>query len=213
LGTRIILVDGQVMFRDSVRALLERIGGCEVVGEASDGGEALACIEADKPDLVVLEIGLPVVAGPEVVRRARAAGGSTQFLFLTSRSGKREVEEAFQAGASGFVCKDDPMTDLLAAIETVRKGQTYLSPNPTRHLVELAIGHHAPEGGRSELTRRELEILRLIAEGLSSKEIADQLHVSVRTVDSHRANMMQKLEIRKVSKLVRYAIREGLLEP
>lgn len=213
MGTRIILVDGQVMFRDSVRALLERLSGCEVVGEASDGREALACIEADKPDLVVLEIGLPVLAGPEVVRRARAAGGSTQFLFLTSRSGKREVEEAFQAGASGFVCKADPVTDLLAAVEAVRKGKTYLSSNATRHLVELAMGHHAPEVGRSELTRRELEILQLIAEGLSSKEIADQLHVSVRTVDSHRANMMQKLEIRKVSKLVRYAIREGLLEP
>jgi DNA-binding NarL/FixJ family response regulator len=201
------------MFRDSVRALIEKRGDCEIVGEASDGKEALACIQAHDPDLVVLEVFLPVLAGPEVVRRAKAAGSSAQFLFLTSRNGKKDVEEAFQSGANGFVCKIDSVTDLLAAIEAVRNGRTYLSSNATRHLVELALGHQSPEMGRCDLTRRELEILQLIAEGMSSKEIADELHVSVRTVESHRANMMDKLDIRKVSKLVRYAIREGLLEP
>ena len=211
--TRIVLADGQVMFRDSVRALFEKLNGCEVVGEAADGEEALVCVQTQQIDLVVLEMDLPVVAGPEVVRRAKAEGSSARFLFLTSRDGKRDVEEAFQAGANGFACKTDSVADLIAAFETVRRGQTYLSPNATRHLVEIAIGNHAPEMGRCGLTPRELEILQLIAEGLSSKEIADKLHVSARTVDSHRANMMEKLEIRKVSKLVRYAIREGLLEP
>ncbi len=201
------------MFRDSVRALFEKLGGCEIVGEASDGSEALACIEAHDPDIVVLEIGLPILAGPEVVRRAKAAGSSAQFLFLTSRNGKRDVEEAFQSGANGYVCKVDSVTDLLAAVEAVQRGRTYLSSNVTRHLVELALGQQPVEMGRNQLTRRELEILQLIAEGLSSKEIADALHLSVRTVDSHRTNLMDKLEIRKVSKLVRYAIREGLLEP
>ena len=210
---QIVLADKQVMFRDSVRALIEKLGGCEIAGEASDGGEALACIEAHHPDLVVLEIALPVLAGPEVVRRAKAAGSSAQFLFLTSRNAKRDVEEAFQSGANGFVCKVDSVTDLLAAIDAVRSGRTYLSSNATRHLVDLALGHHPAEVSRCELTRREQEILQLIAEGLSSKEIADALHVSVRTIDSHRTNLMDKLEIRKVSKLVRYAIREGILEP
>lgn len=214
MGIRIVLVDRQVMFRDSVRALVEKLGGCEIVGEFSDGAEALAGIEAQHPDLVVLEISLPVLAGPEVVRRAKASGSSAQFLFLTSHNAKRDVEEAFQSGANGFVCKVDSVTDLLAAIEAVRAGRTYLSSNATRHLVDLALGgHHAPEMCRGDLTRRELEILQLIAEGLSSKEIADALHVSVRTIDSHRSNLMDKLEIRKVSKLVRYAIREGILEP
>lgn len=213
MGIRIVLADKQVMFRDAVRALIEKLGGCEIVGEASDGGEALACIDTHDPDLVVLEISLPVLAGPEVVRRAKAAGSSAQFLFLTDRNGKRDVEEAFQSGANGYVCKVDSVTDLLAAIEAVRSGRTYLSSNATRHLVELALGHQPPEMSRCELTRREQEILQLIAEGLSSKEIADALHVSVRTIDSHRTNLMDKLEIRKVSKLVRYAIREGLLDP
>ena len=213
MGIRIVLADKQVMFRDAVRALIEKLGGCEIVGEASDGGEALACIDTHDPDLVVLEISLPVLAGPEVVRRAKVAGSSAQFVFLTDRNGKRDVEEAFQSGANGYVCKVDSVTDLLAAIEAVRSGRTYLSSNATRHLVELALGHHPPEMGRCELTRREQEILQLIAEGLSSKEIAEALHVSVRTIDSHRTNLMDKLEIRKVSKLVRYAIREGLLDP
>ena len=213
MGARIVLADRQVMFRDSVRALIEKLGGCEIVGEISDGSEALSCIEAHHPDLVVLEISLPVLAGPEVVRRAKAAGSSAQFLFLTDRSGKKDVEEAFQSGANGYVCKVDSVTDLLVAIEAVRSGRTYLSSNATQHLVELALGRYPAEMSRGELTRRALEILQLIAEGLSSKEIAAALHVSVRTIDSHRANLMYKLEIRKVSELVRYAIREGIIDP
>lgn len=213
MGFRIVLADRQVMFRDSVRALVERLGGCEIVGEASDGSEALACIEAHQPDLVVLEISLPVLAGPEVVRRAKAAGSSAQFLFLTSHNAKRDVEDAFRCGANGYVCKVDSVTDLLAAVEAVRNGRTYLSSDASRHLVDLALGHHPAEMSRGDLTHRELEILQLIAEGLSSKEIADTLRVSVRTIDSHRANLMDKLQIRKVSKLVRYAIREGILDP
>lgn len=213
MGIRIVLADSQVMFRDSLRALIEKLGGYEIVGEASDGSEALACIGAQAPDLVLLETSLPLLAGKEVVKRSKAAGSSAQFLFLSSRNGRREVEEAFQSGANGYVCKVDSASDLLAAIEAVRSGRTYLSPSATGHLVELALGRHSPETGRSDLTRREFEILQLIAEGMSSKEIADALRLSVRTVDSHRANLMDKLGIRKVSGLVRYAIREGLLDP
>lgn len=201
------------MFRDAVRALIESNAGCEVVGEASDGHEALAALEQVTPDLVVIETTLPRLPGTEVARRSKGNGSHARFLFLSTRNGRKPVEEAFQSGACGYLCKSDSAKDLLTAIEATRRGQTYLSPSVTGHLVDIAVGRGATEGNGSSLTSRELEILQLIAEGMSSKEIAAALHVSVRTVDSHRANLMEKLGIRKVSGLVRYAIREGLLQP
>jgi len=214
MGVRIVLADSQALFRGAVRALIDRAGGYEIVAEASDGHEALASLERHAPDLVILETSLPSISGTEVVRTAKQKGNRALFLFLSDRDGRRDVEEALKAGANGYVAKGDSTSDLLAAIEGVSSGQVYLSPSVTGHLVEIALGRHHPEsGGHSELSSREREVLQLIAEGLSNKEIAVSLHLSVRTVDSHRAHLMDKLGIHKVSGLVRYAIREGLLNP
>lgn len=213
MGVRVVLADGQALFRGAVRALIDRAGGFEIVAEANDGYEALACIERHAPDLVVLETSLPRLAGIEVVRQAKGRGSQALFLFLSNRIGRSHVEEALRAGANGYVTKSDSATELLSAIEAVGSGQTCLSPSATRYLVEIALGRHDPENVSSDLSSREREVLQLIAEGLSSKEIAEALHLSVRTIDSHRANLMDKLGIHKVSGLVRYAIREGLLNP
>lgn len=162
---------------------------------------------------MILETSLPRIAGTEVVRSAKQKGSRASFLFLSDRAGRRDVEEAFKAGASGYVAKGDSTSDLLAAIEGVASGQVYVSPSASGRLVEIALGRHLSETSHNDLSAREREVLQLIAEGLSSKEIAVALHLSVRTVDSHRANLMEKLGIHKVSGLVRYAIREGILNP
>jgi DNA-binding NarL/FixJ family response regulator len=213
MGTRVVLADSEILVRAAICALIDRAGAYEVVAEATDGLEALACIESYGPDLVVLETYLPRVAGPEVVRQAKHRGSQALFLFLSSRAGQRQVEEALRAGANGYVSKSDSADALLSAIEAVTGGQTYFSASATNHLVDIALGRNHPASDRANLSSREREVLLLIAEGLSTKEIAASLSLSVRTIDSHRATVMDKLGIHKVSGLVRYAIREGLLNP
>lgn len=209
---RIVLADPHLMFREAVRALLERRGDCEVVAEVADGNEALRVVLEHEPDLVISEATLPRLTGIEVARRARKQGSGARFLFLTANDGPRVVEDVFQSGATGFVCKRDSANELMAAVDAAIRGQTYVSPKATGELVRIAVGSDGSPG-RVELTSREREVLQLVAEGHSSKEISELLRVSVRTVDSHRANVMEKLGIHKVSGLVRYAIREGLLVP
>jgi len=214
MGIRVVLADSQLLFRGAVAALIERAGGYEIVGQADDGDEALACIENHDPELVILELSLPGVAGTEVVRRTKQLGSRARFLFMSDRDGRQAVEEALQAGADGFVAKGDSTSDLLTAIERVSGGQIHLSPSVTGHLVEMAVRRDdVSESRAAQLSSREREVLRLIAEGMSNKEIAVMLGLSVRTIDSHRAAVMEKLGIHKVSGLVRYAIREGLLRP
>ena len=214
MSARLVLADSQLLYRAAVAALINRAGGYEIVGQASDGEEALACIEAHAPEIVILEFELPQVTGTEVVRRAKQAGSCARFLFLSDRDRRQDVEEALQSGADGYVVKRDSTTDLLTAIERVSSGQIHLSPSVTHHLVEMALRRvDVSVGGRAQLSKREREVLRMIADGLSNKEIAASLHLSVRTIDSHRAAVMEKLGIHKVSGLVRSAIREGLLEP
>jgi DNA-binding NarL/FixJ family response regulator len=215
MGTRVVVADSQLLFRGAVVALIEQAGGYEIVGQASDGEEALALIEEHAPELVMLELSLPSVSGAEVVRRAKRSGSHARFLFISECDRREDVEEALQAGADGYVAKRDSTSDLLTAIERVSSGQIHLSPSVTGHLVEIAL--HRDRGfsgsGNVQLSSREREVLRLIAEGSSNKEIAVSLGLSVRTIDSHRATLMEKLGIHKVSGLVRYAIREGLLKP
>jgi DNA-binding NarL/FixJ family response regulator len=213
MGTRVIVADSQLLFRGAVCALIQRTGGYEIVGHASDGEEALACIAAQKPELVILDLSLPGIGGTEVMRRARRAGSRARFLFISDRDRRQDVEEALKSGANGYVAKRDSTNDLVTAIERVAAGQLHLSPSVTGHLVEMAFGRETADSGRALLSSREREVLRLIAEGLSNKEIAASLGLSVRTIDSHRATVMEKLGIHKVSGLVRYAIREGLLDP
>ena len=210
---RVILADDQALFRDAVCGLIDRSHGFEVVAHASSGPEAERVIRSHDPDVVVLETSLPRLSGEEVVRRAKRDGSSARFLFLSLRSSRTIVANAMRAGAEGFLCKDDSASDLLAAMETIAGGGTYLSPTAATQLVEIALGAEPRGDEASLLTRREQEVLQLIAEEMSSKEIAAELHISARTVESHRSNLMHKLGVHKVSGLVRYAIREGMLSP
>jgi len=212
MATRVALVDSQILFRAAVRALLER-AGYEIVAEASDGEEALARVQERTPDLVILELTLPGLPGTEIVRRAKQSGSSARFLFLSDRDQREDVDQALRAGADGYVVKRDSTEDLLTAIQRVSSGQTHFSPSAAEHLLEMALGRESARSDGATLSKREREVLRMVAEGMSNKEIALALGLSVRTVDSHRAKLMDKLGIHKVSELVRYAIREGILNP
>jgi DNA-binding NarL/FixJ family response regulator len=213
MGTRVLLVDSQVLVRGALRLLIENAGRYEMVAEASDGEEALARIGDSTPDLVILEVSLPRLTGTEVMRRAKQSGSEARFLFLSDSDRSEDLDDAVNAGADGCVTKRDSTDDLLIAVERISSGQVHFSPSATRHLVRRALGREPNGGTRVQLSAREREVLRMIAEGLSNKEIAAGLGLSVRTVDSHRATLMEKLGIHKVSGLVRYAIREGLLRP
>jgi DNA-binding NarL/FixJ family response regulator len=213
MKTGILLVDHHAIFRDAVRELIQKRADLCVVGEASEGSCVADLVAELEPDMVVTEIALPRLSGIDVTRRVVGGSFRPRVLILTSQTGKAHVEQALAAGASGFVCKSDPADELYKAIDAVRSGHSYVSPTIAHHLVDLVAKGRQPAGANSELTGREREILQLIAEGLSSKETATALGISIRTVETHRANLMQKLGIHKVSGLVRFAIREGLLNP
>jgi DNA-binding NarL/FixJ family response regulator len=217
MGTRIVLADRQSLFRGAIRALIESAGaGYEVVAEAGDGPELWTRIEHHDPDVVLLDMALPLVARPEeVVRRSRKGGHRAAFVLLSSRGVRFDFEIALRAGATAVISKTDSATDLLAAIAAARDGRAFLSPSANEHIAEIALGHHDPtaEALMLKLSSREAEVLRMISDGLSSKQIGEALHISARTVDTHRTRLMNKLGIHHVVGLVRCAIRAGLIDP
>lgn len=209
----LLLVDPHAVTRDGIRALLARREDLEIVGEADDGHRAIELAERLRPRVVVTELLLPGLAGFEVVRRI-AQSGSSRVLVLSAWGDRLSVERALRAGASGYMPKSGDAPELLRALDRLLEGRRYLSPAVADHVVEsIAHGPGNPASRQSPLTGRERDVLQLIAEGLSSREIALQLHVSRATVDSHRAKLMEKLGIHKMSGLVRWAIREQLIDP
>ena len=214
METTILLVDDHRLLREGLRRLLEERADLRVVGEATDGNEAVQLALERKPDLVLMDISMPGLSGIDATRRICKEGNGTKVLILSMHDEQSFVEEVFRAGASGYVIKDAAPSDLLQAIDAVRAGDSFLSPTITQQVVD-AIAHPAerPTAAAASLTDREREVLTLIAEGLSSKEIAEKLGVSLKTIESHRANLMDKLDIHKVSGLVRFAIRAGLVSP
>ena len=213
MATRIVLADGEDLIREGIRKILETRADLAVVGEASDGPRAVELIVEKQPEIVVLELLLSRLSGPNVIRRV-CAESNAACIVLSSFQGRSCVLHALCAGAVGYVAKSSPSKELLDAIDVVRSGRSYLSPSIAGHVIETVTGSAGVEQtGLGLLTGRETEVLQLIAEGLSSKEIAAQLGVSTKTATSHRANLMDKLGIHKASSLVRFAIREGLLVP
>ena len=199
-----------------MRALIENEEGLYVGGEATEGDEALEMAERLKPNGLVTEVTLPRLSGIELTRRVVASGAPTRVLILSDQEGPFQVKEALRSGASGYVSKRDSGDELIRAIDALRKGQSYISPSVSQKIVDgLTRGDDAAEADSplERLTSRERQVLQLVAEGLSSKEIAAHLDVSTRTVESHRGHLMDKLGIHKVSGLVRLAIREGLIKP
>jgi DNA-binding NarL/FixJ family response regulator len=212
---RILVVDDHAVVRRGVRALLEGHPGWEVCGEAGTGREAVDQAGRLKPDIVVLDLSLPELNGLEATRQILRGSPRTEVLVLTMHHSEELAQQVLQAGARGYVLKSDAGDSLISAVETLVRREPFLTPKLTELVLEKYVrGPGGQEGAAPGivLTPREREVVLLVAEGRSSKKIAAALGISVKTVETHRTNVMRKLRLRSVSELVRYAIRNGLVE-
>ncbi len=214
----ILLADDHVMFRRGVRRIIQSIDDVEVVGEASDGFELLELLKKTSPHLVIMDISMPNLRGLEATREIKIIDPAVKVLILTMHKDKEYLYHAFSAGAEGYLLKEDADSELLSAIDTLRRGGTYISPLLSTQLADLFMQKSRPGTeqtavSRELLTTREREIIKLIAEGKSSKEVADLLFISSRTVQHHRANIMRKLNLKKTAELVKYALQKGYTAP
>jgi DNA-binding NarL/FixJ family response regulator len=209
---RVLLADDHNLVRAGVRKILEAQPGVAVVGEVADGAAALEALARTPVDVLVLDLSMPGLDGFAVLRRARALVPALKVLVLSMHADSEFVSRAVREGADGYLLKDSAVNDLVAAIQAVREGRAYHSPQVQRQLTDLLRGGAPDAGGIGSLTDRERDVLKRIAEGSSTKEIAAVLDISARTVETHRANLMRKLDVRSVAQLVRLAIREGLVE-
>jgi DNA-binding NarL/FixJ family response regulator len=208
---RILLADDHALVRAGIGALLTRIPEVEVIAEAADGREALAQVKAHLPDLVLMDISMAGLNGLEAAARIAKEHPGVRVLMLSAHVNEDYVKQALRAGAAGYLLKHAAISELELAIQAVARGETYLSPAVSKHLIADYIRRVGEETNPMELlTPRQREILQLIAEGHSTKEIARILHVSAKTVETHRAQLMERLDIHDIAGLVRYAIRAGL---
>jgi two-component system response regulator NreC len=207
---RIVLADDHVLVRQSLRALLER-EGFQVVAEASDGQEAVRHAASLQPDIAVMDISMPILNGLNAAREMSRSIPKTKIILLTQHDEGQYISEALDAGVKGYVLKNQVASDLLEAIRQVSRGQVYLSPGVSRGVMEAY--HSKSEKSKNSLTLRERQVLQLIAEGKSTKDVASLLGISVKTAESHRTRLMNKLDIHETASLVRYAVRQGMVEP
>jgi two-component system NarL family response regulator len=207
-GIAVMLADDHRLVREALRDALAREADIHVVGEAGSGEEALALVARVRPDVLVLDIGLPKMNGIEVAARLRSTGSDAKIVALSAYTDKRFVTEMLRAGTNAFVAKSAAGLDLVRAIRAVMSGQTYLCPE-----IAGAVVSSMNQGAASpRLGRREEEVLRLVAQGERSSGIAGRLNLSVATVEVHRRNIMRKLGLRSVAELTRYAVREGIAD-
>jgi len=211
----IILADDHVLVRQGLRRLLEGTDDLEVVGEANDGLELLQLLKHVTPQMVILDIFMPNLRGIEAITEIKTMQPDVKILILTMHRDKEYLYLALSAGAKGYLLKEDAARDLFSAIAEVRQGKTYISPyfsdTVVNDVVQIAKGNAKVIFAADPLTSREREVLKLIAEGKSSKEIANLLFISVFTVNNHRASIMEKLDLNKATDLVKYAIRKGYI--
>lgn len=217
----VFLADDHGVLREGLKYIIEAGGKCQVVGEASNGREALQMIDELIPRIVVMDISMPEMTGIEATRQLRRYHPDMKIIILSRHDNEEYIEQLLKYGIHGYVLKDDAGTDIARAIDAVLAGQTYLSPRITSRIMR-DFGQEkkkAPEEGAekphlfSTLTNREIEILKLVAEGKSSEQIATDLRISPRTVKVHRSNLMKKLDVHKSTDLVKYAVKSGLIEP
>jgi DNA-binding NarL/FixJ family response regulator len=209
---RILLADDHTLFREGVRSLLARMPEVIIVAESGDGREALELIDRHRPDIALLDITMPGLNGLEVAARVARQSPRTKVVILSMHASEPYVAQALRAGIAGYLLKDAAATELAAALHAVARGETYLSPAISRQVVDGFLGRVQPEvDPLAGLTGRQREILQLIAEGKSTKEIASVLDVGVKTVETHRAKLMERLNIPDVAGLVRFAIRSGMI--
>jgi DNA-binding NarL/FixJ family response regulator len=209
---RVLLAEDHTLVRAGIRALLDSFDEITVVGEASDGREAARQARELQPDVILMDIAMPGLNGLEAASRIARTCPGTRVLILTMHSNEEYVVQALRAGASGYLVKEAATDELHRAISSVARGQTYLSPSISRCTVErLMEDERMSVSSLDQLTPRQREILQLLAEGRSTRDIAALLSVSVKTVETHRARLMERLDIRDIPGLVRIAIREGLI--
>ena len=210
---QIILADDHTLFREGLRRILEEVPETEVVGEAKDGLELLKLLQASVPHLVVLDISMPNLRGLEAIRQIKAKDPRIKVLMLTMHKDKAYLYQALSEGADGYLLKEDADAELYSAIEKIRLGKIYVSPFLSdafaAELANRSLKAFKALGEGDTLTAREREVLKLIAEGKSNKEIGDLLFISARTVERHRANLMDKLDLKNTAELVKYAIQKG----
>ncbi len=210
-NTRVLIADDHGIVRAGIRLLLERQGDVEVVADASDGVEAVEQALAARPDLCILDVGMPRMTGLQAAREIRSHIPSTHVLMLSMHDDEHYLFEALKAGASGYVLKREADQDLVGALRAVGRGEAFLTNAAERSIIRQWMADGA-EGPVVPLTPREEEVVKLIAEAHTNAQIAAVLHVSEKTVESHRANVLRKLGMRDRVELVRYAIRRGLVE-
>jgi DNA-binding NarL/FixJ family response regulator len=211
-GIRLLVADDHDILRRGLRDLLESQPGWTVVAEASNGSLALEMALACKPDIAILDVGMPDLNGFETTRRIREALPGTEVLILTAHDSEQMVHEAEACGARGYLLKSDVGRDLISAVESVRRHKFSLSPQiAKRSSLERGMNGHGLPSVR--LTAREREIIQLLAEGHVNKEIASRLNISVKTAETHRTNIMRKIDVHSLPDLTRFAIRNHLVEP
>lgn len=211
-SVRILTVDNHVLVRAGFRALLQSIDGIEVVAEAGNGREALHLVGTHHPDIVLMDIAMPEMNGLEATARITKEFPKTKVIILSMHTNEEYVCQALKVGASGYVLKDSGTNELEIAVKAIARGETYLSPAVSKHLVVDYVRRvNSETNPLDQLTPRQREILQLVVEGKTTKDIADTLFISVKTVETHRTQLMERLNIHDVVGLVRYAIRMGLV--
>ena len=210
---RIVLADDHTIVRRGIKKMIEEMSDLTVIGEANDGLELLSLLNTLDTDMVILDISMPNLRGIEAIRGLKRISPTVKVLILTMYKDTELLHHAISSGADGYVLKEDSDKELYSAIEKVRQGGVYISPRMAERLTEDRVETKGEifNPPLERLTKREMEVLRLIAGGKSNKEIADLLFVSIRTVQNHRANIMSKLDIRNTADLVKYAIRQGYI--
>jgi DNA-binding NarL/FixJ family response regulator len=216
---RILIADDHEVARSGIRALLESHAGWEVCGEAKDGREAIEFATTLKPDVILLDIGMPNLNGLEAARQILATSPDVAILILTMHDSDQMVREVLRAGARGFLLKSDAGRDLIAAVEALQLQRTFFTTKVSQMVLD---GYLHGDGSESEqesevvatdaLTMREREVIQLLAEGKTSKEVAVALNLSVKTAETHRTNLMRKLDLHSVADLTRYAVRNGIVQ-
>lgn len=204
----IMLADDHTMFREGVKRIIEETSTLKVVGEANDGLELLRLLKARLPELVLLDISMPHLRGLEATREIKKLYPRVKVIFLTMHRSKEFIQQALEAGAEGFLLKEDADFELLRAIEAVREGKKFISPLLATEMADLALRDKPAD--TDPLTIREKTIVKLLAEGKTPKEIAELLYISVFTVRRHRDNIMRKLNLKRLADLIRYALSRGI---
>ena len=207
----ILLADDHIMFRQGIKKILEEIDGLKIVGEANDGLELINLLKDLTPDMVILDISMPKIRGIEATREIKVMNPAVKVLILTMHKSKEYLYHSISAGAEGYLLKEDADTELFSAIQSIQDGRVYISPilsaELTDNFVKICRGGTGPHADK--LSFREREVTKLIAEGKTNKEIAMLLFISTRTVEKHRSNILNKLNLKNTSQLIKYAIRKG----